>query len=407
VELKRILLLLMVLIVYGSFYPWHFQSVSVAVNPLRIMLQHWPSSFDRYAYRDIVVNIALYVPFGVFCFLSLSEARSLVLRCAVTLLSAALLSGLVETVQIFIPGRVCSLFDVLCNVSGAAIGIPVAASFSASIQKAVRTTEALGIFRWSGSVALLYLWAGYLLFPFFPALSRTAVRLKLAALLSSEGWAFRDMLEAFGGWLAVSALLESIVGRRLAARLLPAALLLMPARLFIAHRTMTGSELIGALSGVACWMGLRTLRQPALAAGILAVAALIAGGLLPFHFSGAPGKSFTWIPFLPMLQTPWDSAFVILLRKCFLYGSAIWLLRVGGLKWAASLLTVVITLAAVEAAQIFLPGRTPESTDPLLALLLGFGVMLVERHAESNARERMQLTAAGISPGARSGASPE
>ena len=38
---------------------------------------------------------------------------------------------------------------------------------------------------------------------------------------------------------------------------------------------------------------------------------------------------------------------------------------------------VAVVLGMVEAAQLFLPGRTAESTDPVLALILGLAIRLL------------------------------
>jgi len=48
-------------------------------------------------------------------------------------------------------------------------------------------------------------------------------------------------------------------------------------------------------------------------------------------------------------------------------------------------LLVSVPLAALviaEGIQVHVPGRTPELTDPLLALILGFSLMLLERYAK-------------------------
>jgi len=379
--LKQILFLVVALILYGSLYPWQFHATHLSSSPLSILLHSWQVVFDRYLVRDLVVNIALYIPFGAFCFLSIDESRSLVVRSLATLLAASLLSASIEMAQLFDVSRVCSLFDVLCNIVGAAIGILLAGAFPAAIAGVVQEAEAVGAFRLSGTMALLYLWVGYQLFPFFPALSQTALRAKLSLLMSSGTWQLRDFFEGFAGWLAVSALLESLAGPKRFASLLPFALFAIPFKLFIAQRTVTGSEVAAALLAVACWLIVRKLARPRLPAGLLALAAIVAAGLLPFRWSPQP-HPFTWIPFLPMLQAPWESSFLTLLQKSFLYGSAVWLINDGGRGWMIGSLLVAVPLAVIESIQIHLPGRTPEVTDPLLALILGFSLMLLERHAQ-------------------------
>ncbi|HYL76190.1 MAG TPA: VanZ family protein [Bryobacteraceae bacterium] len=380
--MKRILLLVVALILYGSLYPWQFHATHLAANPLWILLHSWQIVFDRFLFRDTVVNVALYIPFGAFCFLSMRESRSLFSRSLATVLAAALLSSSIEMAQLFDLTRVCSLFDVFCNTVGAAIGILLATMFPAAITGAVQEAEAAGAFRLSGVIALLYLWAGYELFPFFPALSRTSLGAKLAVFFSSATWPLRDFFESFAGWLAVSALLQCLAGAKRFRTVLSLALLSIPLKLFIVQRTITASEVVGALLAVGCWLAVGKFARPRLIAGLLALAALVAAGLLPFHWSARP-QPFTWVPFLPMLLAPWESSFLILLQKSFLYGSAVWLLNESGRGWMLSSLLVAVPLAIVESIQVYLPGRTPELTDPLLALILGFSLMLLERHAKN------------------------
>ena len=163
--MKRILLLVVGLILYGSFYPWQFHSANLVESPLWILLHSWPQAFARADARDAAINLALYVPFGAFFFLSLNRARRLTLRVALTVGAAACLSAAIEMGQLFDFSRNCSLFDVLCNTLGAGLGIALAAAFPGTIAAAVRVAEEAGAFRASGSIALLYLWAGFQVFP--------------------------------------------------------------------------------------------------------------------------------------------------------------------------------------------------------------------------------------------------
>jgi len=72
---------------------------------------------------DIVANIFLYVPFGVFFHWTLIRRRHLHLSAlALSVVAAVLLSGTIEWCQAFSPSRVSSLPDVVCNAAGTAIG---------------------------------------------------------------------------------------------------------------------------------------------------------------------------------------------------------------------------------------------------------------------------------------------
>jgi hypothetical protein len=44
-------------IVYGSLYPFHFDFDRTSASPLGILLHSWPSTFDRFTFRDLCVNL--------------------------------------------------------------------------------------------------------------------------------------------------------------------------------------------------------------------------------------------------------------------------------------------------------------------------------------------------------------
>jgi VanZ family protein len=61
----------------------------------------------------------------------------------------------------------------------------------------------------------------------------------------------------------------------------------------------------------------------------------------------------------------------VLLEKSFWYTCVVWLGARAGLGLVRATFACAMLLGAIEVAQVFIPGRTPETTDPVLALLLG------------------------------------
>ena len=114
-------------------------------------------------------------------------------------------------------------------------------------------------------------------------------------------------------------------------------------------------------------------------------AILILRGLSPFRFMSAT-TDFVWTPFSGMLQMDWQSAILVLLEKIFYYASAIWLLRAAGLRLLHAAGVVAAILAAIEIAQTQLPGRTPETADPILAILIGFVLLTLSRETGKRSR---------------------
>lgn len=71
---------------------------------------------------DIVDNLVLFIPFGIFVQASWTRAFPRAFALFLTLLGALLLSCGIEWIQAYSPSRISSIQDVVCNLGGAAIG---------------------------------------------------------------------------------------------------------------------------------------------------------------------------------------------------------------------------------------------------------------------------------------------
>jgi VanZ family protein len=115
--MRRILLGLILLILYGSLYPWRFVRW-----PAGAVLA-WPRTLDP---GDVLVNILLYLPLGACAYWAFARPRRMRFFAPVVL--ALLLSTGVELLQAFEPARHSEASDVLMNTGGAAMGMLIAAS---------------------------------------------------------------------------------------------------------------------------------------------------------------------------------------------------------------------------------------------------------------------------------------
>ena len=180
------------------------------------------------------------------------------------------------------------------------------------------------------------------------------------------------VLTALFEWASAGFLIRAAGFRR--ARLwLILSLVLIPIGLLIYDRNPSLWEAFGAVAGTTlfCRFGDRYGSLKATAACFTAL--ILIRGLAPFQFSGPPHE-FLWIPFGGFLSSWWQYATRLLLVKAFNYGAAIWLLYACTRRLLYSSLALAALLGAIEFAQRWLPGHTPEITDPLLALLLGAGL---------------------------------
>ncbi len=365
--MRRILLIVVALIVYGSLYPWQFRPRHYVVSPLWILLHSWPGGMNRYLLWDMAVNIVLYVPLGVFGYLSVDRIARPAVRILAPLLLALALSASMEIAQIYDISRDCSLLDVTSNVTGASLGIGLGALYKARLKRITDRRETASLLHPSGALLLLCCWLGYQLFPMFPAFGRTKLAAKFAAIGPLSAISLPATLLIFAEWIAVACLLESLF-EKTASRMLALLLLVLPARLLIVERSLTWSEILGALAAYAIWMWLPH-RQVRRAAPFLLAAALVVSELSPFHLARA--APFNWVPFRGFFEARWQNSFVVLFRKSYWYGSVIWLWWSAGHRLAPVTAAVAAVLFFLECAQIYFPGRVPDITDAVLAALMG------------------------------------
>lgn len=361
---RRILFIVVALIAYGSLYPWHFRKVNLYASPLWILWHSWPSVFNRFIAWDVAVNMTLYLPLGIFAYLAVNATASRLARFLLPLALALALSASIEMLQLCDVSRECSASDVASDVAGAAVGIAAGALYRRRLQLWLEGEEAL--LRPSGALLLLSCWLGYQLFPLFPSWGRTRLLAKIAALGPVAAISPLETVMVLAEWLAVACLVESLLNGKSRNRL-ALLLLVLPARLLIASRTVAWPDIAGALAACAVWLCLPRLYIRR-GAPVLLAAAIILGELAPFHLQGA--GSFNWVPFRGSFQSSWQTGLVVLFRKSFGYGSVLWLWRAAGGRLAIATAAGAAALFILEQVQVRLPGRTPEITDAVLAVLM-------------------------------------
>jgi VanZ family protein len=335
--------------------------------------------------RDIVVNVSLYVPLGfvahfvfkkpAFKELVFKNIRLPLFALYGPVLLGLLLSTAVEITQLWEPLRDTSLLDVITNVMGAALGVALALLFEDIAVPRPRRAQPLPVDR--SALALAFCWGAWLIFPLFPVLGLYVLRRKLAAFAHSPLLAPVTFLSAAAVWYAAG-LLMNAAGIRRSTRWLRISILAIPAQFFVVDRQPVPSDLLGALAGFVLFAFRPRMKPVSRSEAAAFSALLVLRGLSPFRFV-ATATAFSWIPFSGVLYSEWQQAVLTLLGKMFYYATAIWLFRAAGVRMFQSIAFVAAILAAIEVLQTHLPGRTPEITDPLLAILMGFVLFILFR----------------------------
>jgi VanZ family protein len=361
---RRFVLLIVAVIAYGSLYPWNFEFTSAAGNPVRILLHGWPGEWDRYVLRDIVLNVVIYMPLGLAAVLAFRRRHSRSRAATAAIAFGFLLSVSMELLQVYVPGRDPSLLDVLTNTLGTAAGAGCAIYFEGGIRQLMERRA--GQFR-AAATLLLLVWAVSELYPLFPAIGRSHLREELTLLVRFRGFSIVETWANAAEWFAAGLALDALFARMRTFGL-AIAMLCVPAQLVIAGRSLTPAEIAGALLALALWHFVPREARARWCAWMLGSAILLRE-FQPFYFLAVP-QPFSWIPFAATLESSREAATAIIARKAFDYGALIWALRCTGEPFVRAGLAVAAALAVTEAIQTYLPGRSPEITDPLLALLM-------------------------------------
>lgn len=362
----RLLLLAIALIVYGSLYPFQFEITDRAATPLLAVLQGWPDSFNRFVLRDVFLNVAIYLPLGLAAagFFLRRHRRRIAIAAALVLPFA--LSLTMELLQVYEPRRDPSALDVLSNTLGAALGVALAVMAEGALRRfeTHHTRELAG-----PGAALLLVWAVAEFFPLIPALGRTHVAEILRELIHRREFSPVEMWLGAAEWFAVALALRTVWPRLRFEWLAALAGLSLAAQLVINERALTLEEILAAALGLLLWYIAPDKRRARWSIGMLASAILLRE-LQPFYLLAVPQR-FSWIPFAATLESSREGAVIVIARKAFDYGAMIFALHTGA-NWKYPLAGAVTAAAlfVTEAIETYLPGRTPEITDSIVAVIM-------------------------------------
>ena len=364
-----LLFVAIVLIAYASLYPFH-------LDPSRL-----GSAFDAAALRafatapsnasDTIANLLFYAPLGFALLLWFDRRRSFVMRFFGCLVIGAGVSFVMEWLQHLFPDRAPSLRDLQLNVVSTAFGAIAGYTYH-------RTESSRVLSPWLNAtsidpvvVALLACWVAVHSVPFLPKLGLYRAWEAIETVRNLE-WTTGGSAWWFASYLVLAKLIESIIRRkRFWNAFIAVAFASLLAQIVFRQHELDFDECIGlavALPFIAWfqrmpwWDSSRTLWG-------LVIAGLFVTALYPFDFTSPP-RALSWLPLSGALDAERQNGMTSVISKTFLYGGLLWVGRraCNGLMVPTTLL--VLATAAIEVLQTWLPTRTPESTDPLMMLLL-------------------------------------
>jgi VanZ family protein len=355
----------LVFLVYGSLYPLSSFRLPDE-NPLALLFEpRGPRALSR---TDALANLLVYLPLGwLLRERGFSLARAGLLGCV--------FSFIIEWLQAYLPGRVPSFLDLALNTAGTVLGAALASRFHRVRWLQMGWRHDLPPRARLGLAAVLT-WAASQLFPFIPSIDignlRAGMRPLWHVVSGRAPFSFTQAAVYALAAIALSRILMDCLPRNFRYRsYVPAAFLaVLAAKVPILGRQLSLEALLGVLGGLALsrwflnWDS--RCRVPLLAAaGAFVIEELRSGGpsarLQPFH----------WIPLRSSLQNELIGAADILATAwpflAVAYLASARRHRAPRLTVLGGAAAVFGSVMALEWVQRFLPGRTPDITDALVA----------------------------------------
>ena len=359
----KYLIMLAVLISYGSLYPFDF-----SVAPPGALGRLFSEADLGSSRGDVLGNIGLFVPWGVAGIFAIAPRFGMVRAIALTFAIGFVIAFSLQIAQIWVPSRTSALNDVFWNLVGCAAGALVGHRL---LTRHHKLSDILNLKRTSGYVLAAWIVVEWL--PLIPSLDFQLLKDNAKDLLAFESISYSLVFERAAITLLIGELLNRIFKPSRSLILLP---LLVAAvivgKLFLIDVQLSASMIFGFALGVLGWWSLFKFSSDRRTATII-IALLLAysmQALAPFNLKDVP-SSFGWLPFEGLLEGSMLANIRSLGSNLLLFGGVLFLLRSAGSNIGAASVVIALWVMGMEFAQLFITGRSGSITEPLLVLICG------------------------------------
>lgn len=366
--------LILVLIAYGSLYPFDFSTAGLTGDAVEHFLQDWTLLSSP---GDQLGNIALFMPYGLIGMLALRGDRAAAAKFLALAIFGGILAAWLQALQLLLPTRDAAMGDIAWNMLGLAAGAaaamprPVREAFR---QRGGRPSEIV-------PVVLVACWMVAELAPFVPSIDFQSFKDSVRPVWQTPDFSLSEFFRAAIGWTIIA-----YFARR-SLREGPAWLVLflamagtVTARIVIVDNVVTLSDLAALAAAFAAALLLARFerRAAAILLGLLSAYAILSA-LEPFGLSET-GR-FHWIPFAGSLGGSMLLNLKAMAGKIFVIGAIYYLSAQCRLRMRQVVPVAVAAYAVLEIAQLWIGDHTPEITDPLLAAAIGIGFVVLQKRA--------------------------
>ena len=377
--MRYILLLFVILISYGSLYPFRFSGDLVPSSDFFSWL--FDTSY-RTTRADIVSNILLFVPYGFVSIMTLTTTRRLVYHASILFVAGTFLAFILQYLQFYLPARVPTATDAWYNSIGILAGMVLAHSIKQYSHNHLPDKLATPM-DWSQitiPLILALLWVAWRLFPFIPLFSTKSIIAAVSPLMKQPELNITIIIRDTIGWLVFFYLLTRPPFDRLPRfRILKFVFYILGLEILVRGNLITVNDLLAALCAFALFASLTTdsLQRGLTKALVIAIFLTLITPLV----SATPYNEYVWLPFSSLMKgNPWANGEMFLL-KIYFYGSFIYLLRKTWVNWGGAAMITCGLLLVISLLQILFGHNNGEFTEPLLAGLIAWAISQLEKVA--------------------------
>jgi hypothetical protein len=231
--------------------------------------------------------------------------------------------------------------------------------------------------------------------PLVPSLDFAGLKRSLRPLLVSPQFDAVMAIYYTAKVLVLGRLARAAAGSRLADTLTAAAVVaVLAGKLVIVGQSVDWTIVIGCAAGVGLAIVTGRIHHATALTVMLVfvVATYTLQALAPFTIR-AP-EPFAWIPFASVLQGSMLTNLRAFAAVGFVLGGAVWLMHDLGWRPFRAVAGLALWVLALEVAQMWIEGRTPSSTEPLLALIAGWALSHVRETAPARRSSGFQKPSA-------------
>ncbi|WP_251358487.1 VanZ family protein [Kangiella sp. TOML190] len=373
--MRLIWIIVIILIGYGSLFPFNFDFSRELPQDLLAWLGNWEQRTIR---SDLIANILLFIPFGFFGALTVQQdnRRYPILSVFWLIFAGVVYALLLQFLQFYLPSRVPHAADAVINSLGILLGISMAAYTNS--HRLRRVIPRRLHFQLTPALVILALWLGWAFFPYSPVFDSAQLGKGIVNIYQSQWhWFLWFKFSLF--WLAFFYSFSRVMQRQYHLGVLVAiAIFILTIKLSM-FRSQLGWSEISAVPVALMLYRLVASNGQLMIMSLASLAILVGQLLLPWYWSGDGINAIQWIPFKGFLGGSTWYHLTNLLEFSLLIACLAYAIAKGANSFKKASLITLIIIILISGLQLFIANKMPDVTNIIMVVIIGILLETIDR----------------------------